>query len=123
MKYSIAIMAHTSRAEHFEYLQNMLKPKVIMVDNGELGVWGNAKRAWLDYDKDCDYHIVIQDDALISKRFSNFIEPVLEKACGLPVSLYFQHKNKYKDPDFNRKIPKDLSFFGIQIFKHKYLPW
>jgi hypothetical protein len=114
MKYKIAIMAHKSREKYFLYLKKELKTELIFIDDGSLGVWGNAKRAWLAFDPDCDFHIVIQDDAIIGKDFHKRLDELLkERIC---YSLYFQHKNKNKDPEFNLKIKEGG-------FKHDKLHW
>lgn len=76
VKLSIAVMAHESRAEFFPYLKEKLGDVPFFVDTKELklGTWGNARRAWLAYDPSADYHVVIQDDAIICEGFKEKAE-------------------------------------------------
>ena len=72
MKLSISIQAHESRAEYFPHLRERLGDVAFFVDvDGEknLGCWLNNRRAWLAYDPRADYHIVIQDDAIVCENF------------------------------------------------------
>lgn len=77
MKLSISIQAHESRAEYFPHLRERLGDVPFLVDvAGEknLGCWLNNRRAWLAYDKTADFHVVIQDDAVVCKGFKEKAE-------------------------------------------------
>lgn len=61
-------MAHPSRKKFFPYLFEKLGNWPLAIDEG-WGLWENAKRAWRLYDPKADYHLVIQDDALVCRNF------------------------------------------------------
>lgn len=111
-------MAHSSRAKYFPYLNRMLGDVKFSIDKAgaEIGVWNNCKRAWMQYDHDCDYHIVIQDDAIICENFREkaikFIESVWAKTTGdqeFAYSFYFGNRQSY------RKIANDGMQRGFVI--------
>ncbi len=90
-KLTISIMAHPSRTEHFDYLKNKLGEIPFSVDDG-IGLWENCKRAWLmfeNYEPIGDYHLVLQDDAIIGNNFIERAERVILEAKGRPVSFYY----------------------------------
>lgn len=100
-KLSISIMAHPKRVENFDYLQERLDgiaetPMAIdgwALKEGEgTGVWENCKRAWRMHDPAAEYHVVIQDDAIICDNFRTRAEKVIadskEKECGA-ISFFF----------------------------------
>lgn len=61
-------MAHPKRAEFLPYLLEKLGNCQIAMDEGH-GLWKNARRAWKMYDPNADYHVVIQDDAIVCNKF------------------------------------------------------
>ena len=72
MRLSISIQAHESRAEYFPHLRERLGDVAFFVDvDGEknLGCWLNNRRAWLAYNPKADFHVVIQDDAIVCQDF------------------------------------------------------
>jgi hypothetical protein len=72
-------MGHPKRREFIESMDKALGEKVpISIDIG-FGLWENCKRAWLLYDKDADYHVVLQDDAIICKDFKKKAEQFISK--------------------------------------------
>jgi len=84
MKISVAVMAHPSRAEEAERLyrklfrQNFYEVGLVFDDgNGE---WETGKRSLLCH-TDSDWHIVIQDDAIIS---DNFYDNALQAIVNVP---------------------------------------
>lgn len=87
MKLSISVMAHPSRQEFFEYLKSKLGDVPFSIDTG-FGIIENCKRAWLMYDPTADYHVVIQDDAIICDDFYNRAIEVLKKADKKAVSFF-----------------------------------
>ena len=74
MKISIAVMMHPSREKYKDYLKSKLGDVPFSIDEG-IGLRANSKRTWLMYDKTADFHIVVQDDALVC---GNFREKVIE---------------------------------------------
>jgi hypothetical protein len=61
-------MMSPQREKYKDYLISKLGNIQIVMDRG-LGLWDTARRAWLAYDKTKDYHLVIQDDAIICDDF------------------------------------------------------
>lgn len=75
---SVSVMAHPSRKEFFEYLKKELgKDTPFVVDYKKQGVWETCKRAWRHHDPHADYHVVIQDDAILCKDFKKKAEEFL----------------------------------------------
>ncbi len=91
-------MAHPSRADMVKYLKERLGDIPVTFDNGQ-GIWENCKAAWRLHDKKADWHIVIQDDAIICDRFIERVNDVLkiatEKKCA--ASLFFGKRLLLKD--------------------------
>jgi len=86
-------MAHPSRQEHFGYLRDTLGDCTIpiSVDDG-CGIWENCKKAWRLRDPEAEYHLVLQDDAIICDNFKELAIKEIEKSeklgCGA-LSFYF----------------------------------
>jgi hypothetical protein len=95
MKLSIAVMAHPKRANYFDYLTAKLGTVPFAIDTG-CGLIKNCRNAWSMYDPSADYHVVIQDDAIICKNFRVLALEVLQKAGGLPVSFFHVSPLSYK---------------------------
>lgn len=95
-KISIAIMAHPKRAIEAKNLFHALQGNfsdvtcVFDTDNNE---WATGKDALLAYDPKADWHIVIQDDAIISENFQinvfNALSNPIFKQKKTLVSFYF----------------------------------
>lgn len=85
MKISAAIMAHPERSAEVAELQDELdRPVMVHWDregppsgNGDR-VWRQARAAWLMADPGADWHVLIQDDALVSRHFLAGLERALE---------------------------------------------
>jgi len=88
MKFSVAIMMHPRREKYREYLISKLGNVQIITDRGK-GIWDTARRAWLSYDKTADYHLVIQDDAIIGKNFYQNLEKEILAHPGMAYCLYY----------------------------------
>jgi hypothetical protein len=82
-------MCHPTRRRLVHKLAAKLdqKPKVVWdrVDDR----WDTGRRALLAYQPDADFHLVLQDDAVVSRRLVAACEAMLEHTPGdVPVSLY-----------------------------------
>lgn len=62
-------MAHHKREHWFPYLGERLGDVPFSVDDGTKGIWQNNKDAWALHDPNADYHVVIQDDAIVCDNF------------------------------------------------------
>ncbi len=102
---SVAIMAYKDRVDRIPYLRRMIGDAVVFVDDGSLGVWGNAKRCWLSHGNKASFHMVIQDDAIVCKDFYEKIFAIIEKnGPDIFYSLYYRLIDYRRNPDakFNR---------------------
>lgn len=89
-KLSIAVMAHPSREKFFQYLKEKLGDVPFSIDHQSEGVWKNAKKAWAMFDPSAEYHVVIQDDAVVCDDFKSRAEAVIKVSGGdKAVSFYF----------------------------------
>jgi hypothetical protein len=95
MKLSISIMMYPLRAEFLPYLKSKLGDVPVAMDNG-VGLIANCRNAWTMYDPTADYHVVIQDDAIVCDDFYNRAIEYLKKANGLPVSFFYAQSRFYK---------------------------
>lgn len=84
MKVSYSIMAHPDRTDHVRDMIMQLGAVPISWDeegpaSGDHDrVWRNARRAWEMHEPDADWHVLLQDDAVLCDRF---VERMRE-ACG-----------------------------------------
>jgi hypothetical protein len=85
MKVSSSVMGHSDRAEFVTELLNRLdRPTPVYLDpagppsgNGDR-VWSVAREAWSLFDPAADYHVLIQDDAIVCDDLLAGIEKALE---------------------------------------------
>lgn len=95
MKLSISVMGHPKRSEFFPYLKDRLGDVPFSIDEGKGLIW-NCQNAWSMYDPLADYHVVIQDDAIVCDNFRERAVEVLKKANGLPVSFFHVSPLSYR---------------------------
>jgi ubiquinone/menaquinone biosynthesis C-methylase UbiE len=77
---SVAMMGHPSREKWFPYLREKLGPNAkFIIDHDSEGVWPNARKAWAAFDPEADYHLVIQDDAIVCENFYERVQDILKK--------------------------------------------
>jgi hypothetical protein len=87
-------MAHPSRQQYFQHLVDRLGDVPFSIDEG-FGIWENCKRAWKLYDPTADYHVVIQDDAIICKDFYIRLEKFISRFNGkYAYQLYFGNRKR-----------------------------
>lgn len=80
-------MMHPARERYRDYLLSKLGNATVIMDRGK-GLWDTARRAWLAYDKEKDYHLVIQDDAIIGDNFIERVDKILT-STKYAYNLYF----------------------------------
>jgi len=73
IKLSISVMAHPSRSKNFPYLREKLGEVPFSIDQKN-NLIENCKAAWMMHDPKSDFHVVIQDDAIICHRFKERAE-------------------------------------------------
>lgn len=97
MKVSASIMAHPDRTEFVEELADSLDREVPVFwdpfgppsGNGDR-VWSVAREAWQMYDPAANFHVLIQDDALVCRDYLAGLEVALEHVPDYAlVSMYF----------------------------------
>lgn len=84
-------MAHPSREKFFPHLKQMLGNDVpFSIDFKSAGVWPNCRQAWRLFDPMAEYHVVVQDDAIVCENFLVRAQEVIEKSGGdKAISFYF----------------------------------
>src|SRR5690606_41454083 len=89
-------MAHPARADHVAELKASLDRDVHVAwaTNAEPSKrpedrWRTGRLAWEMHDTEADYHLVIQDDAVVAGRLLDSVERKLNHVPGDgPISLY-----------------------------------
>lgn len=89
MKISASIMAHPSRTEYISSLREKLGDVQVAYDKGR-GMWKTCKAAWKMYDREADFHVVIQDDAIVCDDFYERAKKILEVDYAA-YSFYFSN--------------------------------
>jgi hypothetical protein len=92
------LMGHVSRETYHRSILDQLWGRKCSIDDGTLGVWGNAKRAWQLINSKSEYGIVIQDDAILCDNFVDEAEVFLIDHMGQIVSFYFGEDPKWIMP-------------------------
>ncbi|MDD5068067.1 MAG: hypothetical protein PHN89_00500 [Candidatus Pacebacteria bacterium] len=93
-KLSISIMAHPSREKYFGYLKEKLGDVPFSID-GSGSIWNNRKRAMMMYDENAQFHLVLQDDAIIGNDFIRRAEQILNDD-NIVYSFYFGNRRNMK---------------------------
>jgi hypothetical protein len=91
MDLSIAVMMHPTRQEYLPYLTERLGAVPVAMDRG-LGVWDTCRRAWEAATG--DFHLVVQDDALIARDFRARALALLTERCAY--SFYFGWRQRFE---------------------------
>ena len=95
MKLSASIMAHPDRAPYVDELTDALG-RWVTVHWDQEGppsgnadrVWRTARGAWLQHDPAADFHLLLQDDALVSHHLLTGLEQALEHVPPGAIILY-----------------------------------
>lgn len=101
-------MAHPARKQLVGSLLNQLSPLDVKVAWDEKNnIWDTCRRAWLLYDKESDWHLVLQDDVILCKDFIQKVTGLINNNCrnNNIFSLYLGNRNKFKR-DVGRLRPK-----------------
>src|SRR5690606_31863943 len=59
-------------------------------------IWDTARRAWLRFDPNADWHIVVQDDLIIGKNFLQNVEKYLDDTDAV-FSFYMGKRPRFKN--------------------------
>jgi hypothetical protein len=96
-------MYHPKREPFLPYLTKNLPEAKIIQDRGK-GLWDTARRAWLSYDTNKEFHTVIQDDVLFCKGFKEKVETLLNEQGDKYVYAFFIRNKGQKNVDFDKAI-------------------
>ena len=96
MKLSISIMMHPTRKKNIPYLKGKLGDIPIAMDNKN-EIWDTCSRAWKLYDKNADYHCVIQDDGIIGNDFYNRAIKEIEAHPNHAFSFYYGNRKEHRE--------------------------
>lgn len=87
MRLSVAIMAHPKRAHFVSELEPLLPGAEVVWDRMN-DRWDTGRRSQLSYDHGADWHLVVQDDAVLCPDFLPGVEKALQAVPGNPVAFY-----------------------------------
>lgn len=90
MTYSIAVVAHNSRADAAHMLGEQVGAAYTSIDDGILGATGNHRKVWtwLAEHATTEWSVVVEDDAIPTARFNSQLGEVLTVAPTPIVGLY-----------------------------------
>lgn len=91
-KLSISVMIHPERQHFASYLEDNLGDVPFVYDRGK-GIWDTCRRAWQQRDPQAEFHLVLQDDAIVCSDFRKRAEQTLKD--GYPHSFYFGYREKW----------------------------
>ncbi len=100
-------MAHPERAQYIPYLQEKLGKDIAVVYDEKNNIWDTCRRAWLAHDPEAEYHVVIQDDAIVCNNFRELAEARLTRDC---VYSFYAGKLLKTQIDIARRNKKDYVF-------------
>jgi hypothetical protein len=116
---SISVMAHPSREKFFPHIRRRLGDIPFHVDDDSEGPYPCARKAWALYDPSADYHLVLQDDALVCRKFRQRLQPYLEDLEDRAMQLYLgQGRESRFQPAINagrRYIDSPNLWWGVAI--------
>lgn len=87
MKLSLALMGHPRRQHFIEQLLEVLPGTEVVLDRCN-DRWDTGRRSMLAFDRSADYHLVVQDDAILCRDFRAGVEAALSCVPSSPVSFY-----------------------------------
>lgn len=103
---SIAIMSVPSRKQNVLVLRKSLTPlRVTVFEDLNHNLWRNAFRAWLCHSE--EWHMVIQDDALLCPGFVNQVQEILSTN---PYKMYTFYQSHCLLPEIQQAYAEQYSF-------------
>lgn len=100
LKLSVVVMAHQKRAGYVPELLERLDREVEVVWDRRNDRWDTGSRAMLAHDPAADYHLVLQDDAVVPPDLLAGVERALRErpavGDGKPVSLYLGRHSAFR---------------------------
>lgn len=118
-------MAHEKREKFFDYLRMKLGDVKFSIDKDgpeNIGVWRNCRRSWLMHDPQADYHIVVQDDAIVCNEFTKRATEFIERTSdgkNKAYQFYFGNRKALKhfaDVGYKKGYIEDATmWWGVAI--------
>lgn len=106
---SVSIQAHPTREAGVQYLKAKLGDVAVAYDE-KSNVWDTRRRALQLHDEDAEFHLIVQDDAVICADFFPRLEEVLKHGDGLAYSLFYRDKPGVAWP---RKAMREAARAGL----------
>lgn len=95
-KLSVAIMAHPNRASRIPYLLQALDYPTAVVMDTKNDRWETGARSLMAYNQNAEYHLVVQDDAVIPKNFIPILHEALDEVPeNSPLALYIGNIRRF----------------------------
>ena len=125
--YEVVVQAHEKRSHFFPYLRKELgEDTEFYIDRGRdgrggnLGTWGNRKRAYKEAKKNKPWILVIQDDALLCKDFLKKANDFLKKVDKTHKSVQFYNgsiklSEKQEEEIKEKGYYEDILIWGVAI--------
>lgn len=103
-------MLHPKREQYRQYFLDNIPNIKITEDRGK-GLWDTARRAWLSYDKNKEFHCVIQDDTILCNDFLSKVDKMIKENGDKYVYCLFIRDRRGKDQrqknlDFEKGLEK-----------------
>lgn len=127
LSFEVVVQAHEKRAHLFPYLREKLGQDVkFFIDKGRigksdnLGTWGNRKRCYQEAEKNKEWVLVIQDDAILCEDFLNKADNFLKKVSKTHSCVQFYNGsiefNKQQLKSIKEKgYYEDILIWGVAI--------
>jgi len=82
-------MAHPSREKFIPYLRGKLGDVPVSMDSEGKGIIWDCKNSWSMFNPACEFHTVIQDDAIVCENFKERAETILTNESKIHKNIAF----------------------------------
>lgn len=110
-KVSVSIMAHPDRKDNVELLQHRLGGDVPVAwasnakpSSNPTYRWATGRRAWELRDKTADWHIVLQDDAIVCEDFRAAAPRALAQRAGYGMVSFYTGTGRPRQREVQTKL-------------------
>ena len=102
---SYAIMAHPKR-RHFVGLLKRELPDATVVWDKINDRWDTGRRSMLAYEPEAEWHVVVQDDAILCRGFTGQVERALEELDQGPAAFYMGQTGRFNGTSVRAMMDK-----------------
>lgn len=126
IKISKTIMAYYTREHRIPEIRKKIGDAKVSLDIGQWGLWENSRRSWLSFSENADFHLMIQDDAIVCDDFYKQLSSVFEKKHPsenkFVYCLYFRLKKENKEvfKTFNESARNSIQEGGFDDDSLRY---